>query len=987
MTDTVEPRLAEFTLREALLPDGRRLVDATVRITARLAGASTPGSDLYEAVLIHNDADGKPSQGIPQVVCKLVPANPDPRSDIPAGLGLREELAYQKIRATSTRIPMPLAHLIGYKKNDQEYLFILERYDVNALKKIQSLKPDQRAAYVQRFFAAGYLALRHLNQRVQISMRDAHPKNFVFRESTAGEPGFEFVAVDFGHASVEEVHTLERPLRAMSIIQHPQVLASNGLHHGLQDDLFSLAVSSYVLLSSDFSTPWVDKSDQPIPFESEKGRQDIYYGMPDAADRLKPQWEVFAGGANADFLKMLAELLEPERSREERRKYVAEELPAIVKRLEPWTAQSIADMEQTAAAGGLGTDPGAATVPNPPISATIPLASRQQSTGDVRAPHGIRYLAELEDFRPPPPAPAPSPEIVAEEQRIAAQQQHMAAQQQRMAAAQRQRRATGKVVHHFLVQAVPFLVLATLLAFIKFVPGLGLDALRDAQILPRAWEMPTNILLLLAAAGGSVGLLMSSSSGENTLPSAINKGILAGFLSGLALVVAPTAAVVAAESLLYVMPGTTWRYEDWSFWPQWLLVIGFLAAAALGVFAILDDDWRGKLLIGSTACLAGALLSTLISSAGPYAWPDQYAIQADCGPSTYEFTHATQSVCIPVSQDWDQLPTYATDPFVVRGNLPQPAALGSGPNRAAVGLSSTQFPCLSAFVLRYRANANSSLKIAVPQLPTDPNSEVIEPSAKGSEGRVNRLRLGGGSYNVYKNITDKEGTVSGTTVYSAISSRVPFVNPEDFLSSGQQGTTVYQVQRDCPAGDQSRIDQSVEKLVSSVKFNERFRLDVTELHFTPAVLAAKNLDASRIEVPVPSGTSVASYTPDQHPELLANGVIAAGGVVLTSNNDFEKTTFANVFISDLAPEAYASATPSSIDPAWSSTTLQGSDNGYSQNYYQKQSVGGTDYYVAVTLMVRDLAAYDDRAKQKFKQVLTGIHVQNGAIDVIKGLSS
>lgn len=956
MTDTLHPSLRKpFTLPEALLPDGRKLLDVRVQILARLENASTPGADLYEAVLTHKDVNGKPTPGLPRVICKLVPAEPV-ADHIPPHLGLREEYAYQLIRAHHGQLPVPLAHLVGYIKTDQEYLFIIERYGVNAIRRIQSLRPEERAAGVQHFFAAGYLALRHLNQRVNISMRDAHPKNFVFRQPMKGEPGFEFVAVDFGHANVGPVHTGEVGLEAMAIIQHPDVLAPGGRHRGLEDDLFSLAVSSHILLSKDQATPWVDRSGRRIHFDKLEECSKIRYRMSDAANLLEPQWEVTGGGAHADFLKILEELLQPQRTREERRRYVAEELPALISALEPWTAESIAEMERSSSPDGRDGEPGAATAPLPPTAATVPGPSPASGRQEVRAPHGIPYLAELEDFRPPPPAPAPSRYVVAKQQRV----------------------ARGQSIRTALLHAVPFLVLAVLLAVIKLVPGLGLDALRSAQILPRGWELPSNILLALAFVVGSVGLLMSRPSGGTSLGSALGRGTIAGLGSGLALVAAPTAAVWGAESLLYVLPGTTWRFEDWSFWPQWFLVIGFLGAVVLGLGSFFLG--KGGLLAAGAALLIAGLTSAMISSAAPLSFQAQHVLQVDCGAKRFEFTHMTQSLCIPDSPEWEQMDAYADDPFVLRMQLPKPGApLGSGPNRVAVGLKSEQFPCLSLFVLWDRPSPADDFEMTLPQATTDPNSPMAVISGKDSDGRVTRLRLGGGSYNVYKGITNTGGSASGTVIYSALSTGDWFVNPEDFLRTGHQGIKAFQVQRDCPTGDQANINHAVEKLISTVKLNERYRLDVSEIQFNSAALAAKNLDASRIEIPVPAGTSAAFFGEQRHGLFAMQGVIAVGGVILTNNNNFDKTSYATVSIADAPPENFASTTTSNIDSDWTMGDVTSSEQEISQSHYQKQTVNGLEYYVTVSLSIRDQGAYDDGAKQRFKEVLSGIQVENSSI--------
>ncbi|MBP2264709.1 uncharacterized membrane protein YsdA (DUF1294 family) [Pseudarthrobacter sp. PvP004] len=964
MAYTLDPNLEKpFTLKKARLPDGTELSDVTVQITEYMLDASTLGAELFEAVLTHWDNEGRPTQGLPRVVCKVVPINSPAPKLVPEHLGLREEIAYQQIRDAATGTPMPLAHLIGHKKTKRDYFFVIERYDVNALKKIAPLEdPAERIAWVQRFFAAGYVALRHLNQRVNISMRDAHPKNFLFRKPEPGEPGFEFVAVDFGHASVGPVNTLGGPLQAMAVIQHPEVLSPGGFHEGLEDDIFSLAVSSHILLSKTQATPWVGKTGKRIHFDVESEVREIKYGMPDAGNYLLADRSVVEQDESSEFLSMLDDLLRADQTREDRRRYVTHELPALVARLEPWAAASIAEMEASVAEDTRNPKRSPATVPNTPVGATIPIPGAAQPGMVVRPPHRVPYLAELEDFRPPPPVPAPPRQVFPKHQR----------------------EVVGQRTQAFAVRALPFALVALLLAFIKFVPGIGLDALTDAQIVPQGWRVPSAVLLVIGLFGGWGWLYSNRSSRRPSVSLALRQGFFAGLLALLILVV-PTAVVSATQALFYVMPGISWRFDDWAFWPQWffVIVLGVLTTLAILARAIFTRSGTKTFLKVGATCLLVAVASTVLASVEPNISPANHVVELDCGPKTYEFTHPTQSLCIPFSSDWEQMENFSADPFAQWMKLAGKADLGSGPTRVATGLSSNQFTCLSVFVRWDLWEPNNTTEIIVPVAPNDPASQPEVPTAKGTDGRVDRLRLGGGTYVVYSPSSGTGDSVSGTTVYSAVKGGV-FGNPEDLLLEGFQGARIFQVQRGCTEAEQPGIKQATEKLISSIKLNDRFRLDISELKYKATALVTKGLDASRIKIPRPAGTSAARFGPN-NTLLEDNSVLAVGGLILTNNLDFEKTAYATVLIADVPPEGYASATASSTDPAWSSAALLSAGNGFTQDHYQKQTVGTTDYYVTVRLTVRDLGTYDDAAKQRFKNSLSGVHVQSNSVDFWKGL--
>lgn len=938
-----EDRSHDFILEAAEFSDRRILRDVKIKIGKRISGGGDDLATVFEAQLIHPEADE-----FPAVVCKKIR-----RETHITGLGWREKNAYDEIRIRGKGSFLHLGHFVADYQTEDEYHFILERYGVTSYEFAQrASSAEERSRRAERVFASGYLALNEL-AGFGLAMRDVHPLNFLHRSLPASAPDgvphgveYDFVAVDFGHAYLGPPRT-DGSLDVLPLIVHPEVLFYKDVaHRGFIDDLFSLAVVAHILLTEDAATPWiVRKSGARVRYDDKDGASIVNSRARDIVDFV-PAVQSLVGGASDTFLKILDELLDTRRTVEQREHFVDHELPQLMVKLAPWANEfvEIAEAKRRVAKGDgrhLAAD------------AARELASTVSALAE---PHSIPHLAQLSDFRPQP--------------RTRPERDPLLNQDLRRSITSR----AGTVMK----EAAPFLIAALSLPAIQMVLA-NLD-----HLLPAKWLEICSVLTWVSAlvSMGIIGIGRAVFGPAKSLHSAMFKAIICTVVVFLGVIVVPSVLVVGIQTGLIYFPALSWRFEDWAIWPQWALFAAALVAAGILVVSWIKSD--GKVLRRTAgALIVVAVASTLVAAAPSLlTGPD---VTSNCGPHTANFTVPTANICIPTSDEWHSMPNkdYVKDSFVASMKFPLPAKAGTGPGKAAAAMKSTRFPCLNVYAVSgSRSTLNGGTKF--PKDVKDPASPIDLAQSKGSDGRVNRVRLGNNSYRVTGALqASSDSTVfTGTTIYAALQSDQFFVQPDDYRS-GTYGTWIYAVQRDCAADDQQSINKSVHALIASMNLNDRHRVDPMSMQYNDRALIDQGLSATNLDIPLLDETSGAVW--DEPQKTITDGTSLAAGAVYLKGGD--NAPWVQVNFMDHKPDAFDTATAATPVDGWLATDRTSASDTTRQNFFQKQTVGGKDYYVHAILTIQDTNAYDRSAEQSLKTLLSGTQIANPTAEYLKGAAS
>lgn len=941
-------------LKEAIFSDGRYLGNVELRIGERIAGDRDDLANVFEARLDHPEAED-----FPEIVCKIIR-----RESAVDGLGWRENRVYEVIRNRPDKGSyLHLAHLVARDSTNDFYYFVLERYGDDAYKLAnRASSSEERARLAERFFVSGYLALSEL-AGFGLAMRDVQPQNFLCRPLAKGEVSnpygpeheidYDFVAVDFGHAYIGPP-TTEGGLQGMAHVQHPDLLGRKKVRHrGFIDDVFSLAVVAHIMLTEDQYLPWVMRGDgSRIPF--------VGYDVDEFQDLFRENALKFSPalpveGAHRTFLTILENLLRIEPSEEERQDYADNELLPLTVEFAPWAKESLERAEATRIGLRSNGQENPAAYVQPEQLNMVPTE-----------PHGIPYLAELSDFRP-------QPKLRSEREPVLTRNLS---------------RSISSRARALLRESIPFIVAAS------SIPAVYLAASGLGSVLPSKWLSICQVLAWISAAIdiGIIGVQRNWDGPAKSVRGALIRGIVPVALVFVALIAIPTALVAGIQTALIYVPAVSWRFEDWS-WPQWLLFVTPLVAAVLFVLAW---TWasRKKMLRWTAGILALAAVTPTLVAAAPPLEP-RPEITPNCGQSTIALSTATANLCIPTIKNWTVLSKedYAKDPFVASMRFPAYVSAGAGPGGAAAVLKSTQFPCLSVYVESQDGSPSSlsfNNELFVADDVNNPQAKPVPVSNTGADGNVTRIRLGSQSYIVYPHTQEspESGTVTGTTTYAALAGGQLFGQPDDY-SSGTYPTFVFAVQRACPAADQEKVRGAVQALIGSVKLNERGRLDPMDMQYDARALLERGIAPENIDIPLVDGVTSTSW-PSPLSVITDKTSLASGAVWVTRAQD---GPWMQIDFLDHKPDGFDTATATSPVDGWAATENHSATDTKSgvtttaRSFFQKQTVGGKDYYVAATLLIRDTSAYDPAAAERVRALVAGIHLSNPKISYVVGATS
>lgn len=954
---TGEEQPPVLTLAKAKFSDGRYLEDVGLRIGKRIAGKRDGLAKVFEARLDHPEA-----AEFPEIVCKIIPKV----SDVP-GLGWREDRVYEVIRNRRDPRDLHLAHLVARDITNDFFYFVLERYGEESHVFAQRASGSaERARRAERFFVSGYLALSELAS-LGLAMRDVHPRNFLYRPLPKGdvsnpygpeyEIDYDFVAVDFGHAYLgpqESVGTLP----GFPHVQHPDLLVRGPKttgHRGFIDDLFSLAVVTHILLTKNQETPWVrtDTGDRVGYERYDAGEfQNLF-----TKGALEFRPVLPAEGAHRTFLEILERLLTIGPSEKERRDYADNELPMLMVEFAPWAKESLERAEA-----------GRTVVPSEGPERPAAYVQPEQLTMVAAEPPGIPYLAELSDFRP-------QPKLRSEREPVLTKN------------LSRSIRSRAWVL---LRESIPFIVAAS------SIPAVYLAASGLGSVLPSKWLAICQVIAWISAALdiGIIGVLRNWDGPAKSVRGALIRGIVPVALVFVALIAIPTALVAGIQAVLIFVPDVSWRFEDWS-WPQWALFVVPLVAAALFVLAW---TWasRKKVLRRTAVILAlTAVMPTIVAVAPPLGLEPQPEITPNCGQSVVALSTATDNLCIPTIKNWTVLSKedYAKDPFVASMKFPAYVSAGAGPGGAAAVLKSSQFPCLSVYVESMEEPPGSTSfnnELFVADDPNNPQAKTLPVSNIEADGNVTRVRLGSKSYIVYPHTQEspESGTVTGVTTYAALAGGQLFGQPDSY-SSGTHPTYVFAVQRACPAADQEKVRGAVQALIGSVRLNERDRLDPMDMQYDARALLERGISPENIDIPLVDGVTPTSW-PSPLSTITNKTSLASGAVWVTGAQD---GPWMQIDFMDHKPDGFDTATAASPVDGWaanenhSATDTKSGVTTTARSFFQKQAVGGKDYYVEATLLIHDTSAYDQAAAERVRALVTGIHLSNPKISYVVGATS
>jgi hypothetical protein len=637
----------------------------------------------------------------------------------------RETAAYERIRAHQSRQSggSALIEWIGdVVSADHDYRYtVMERMGLDSLHFARQITDEVvRQGFARRVLTGGFQGLREL-EAARVVARDLHPQNIMVRLGMRPDRIPHDVAIgDFGSAYIpgSGIPTTGR-MPGQDVVQSPEV-RENQRHGGYIDDLFSLAVSTYVLLGADEWTPWRHPT-RPDYLRYTSKVPKGYVLDPDPARllRLGPELAEAVG-------KMLAPTAALRRADLERitvllagdAQATAPTTPAAPQFATPLT-QPPADTEWTET---LAAAPAAAA------TGRAPRANRPVRPSRLATSHD-RGLATRADF-----------EVLSE---------YRGSDAARRAGADAQRSARGSA----LVMA-PVLVAA---AF-AFAPIAGLRALADAYALPT----PFGWIIAAGLAAASVGVALTTfavmrrsgwdpaTTRRTVVPVAIRTGVSV-LLAYIALL------IVGIESTLIRdgMPGIAWDAGQWGA-VQWAAAGPILGAIGLMVALIVfrrSADAVIALGVGITVVVvAGGVANAIL-------WPQVFSgngtigaqSPVDCAdPLTLSST--STRFCVEDDTNWTPLSVEQFDDDAVLDGLYWHQDFQTyGRNYPVLALQSDRVECVRAYL---RSDTFNGAYTALDDTHFEIGETEVVTSRLDDRGFPDVANFNGTPYSVYRGSAD-----------------------------------------------------------------------------------------------------------------------------------------------------------------------------------------------------------------------------------------
>lgn len=833
----------------------------------------------------------------------------------------RERLAYEALNHGDPLVDGgQIVRSVGFAEVGGFRYHVMELVGPTSLAVSRRIYESQRSELVRRVLVGGHAALYALRDH-DVWHRDVHPGNLMARvkDGPALLPEA-FVLGDLGHAYVLDERSGEVPtfvkgepkLVGQMSVQSPEVIEGDS-PRTFDDDLFSLAMTAYILARHDHLTAWRGPDGSYFAYDTDRPSN---YTLTPAPERL--------AALDPEMSKAILLMLAPTRA--ERSRNLA--------RISELLAPAPAPAKPTVFAVEIDRSPAPG------------LFDGYEEVDDVNRPGLVRVA----DFRAQP--------LSTRRLKLRLREQHRLA------------------VAYVVIVLLP-VVVAAILLLVPGVGALPIQALVGvppgvtvASIVLVGIAVVAIVIFGFVAVTGREWM-------RGTIAQCARSGSLLTLAAVASFAYAPTGTIALESWILRAGAlGLDWYVPYWNV-AQWILVVATVAAviwlicfawvtrrtAAGTLKAVIPANQRRAVawlgLIPAAMAVSG-LIAGLIAVA-PFPAPGAQGA-ADCGATPFRFTAATDSMCVSASNDWVQLTgdSFTSDDYVTYRGWSETPELGVD-GSTVLALQSRAYPCLTAYFTTYPGIRGALSEHLTLNLGSDRKMTV---SRTDDDGNVRRTLLGNVQYAVYGSLKDDGASWYYATTIGAADNEANY---------GRTQAIARFIADHCDSAASAAADSAARTLMNGVRVRDTGYVDQMLFQRDTVALSALGLSITDLRVPLTTRLSSANNT-DRLSEY-ANGELAASVPVILDST-YREYPFALVKFWTTQPDGVANSVASDFS-GWTrdSTPSAPDENGVSQQlYYRTLTVRDTFVYLTVTVWARLDSDNNNSLEPALRDLLSGIKI-------------